>query len=95
MKQAFPRVHRTSNQRDSIISNTKQRKFKRPLLKEIALTKLARCFPAVPSTVTSFDYVHLDKLLEYALTEVTHRFCGKRRALSNFLKAISFYYLNR
>ena len=51
-------------------------------------------FPCCP-LYGYFLRLHLDKLLEYALTEVTHRFCGKRRALSNFLKAISFYYLNR
>ena len=60
VKQAFPRVHRTANQRDSIISNTKQRKFKRPLHKEIASTKMTRCFPAFLSTITSMDYISIN-----------------------------------
>ena len=86
--QAFPRVHRSSNQRDSIISNTKQGKFKRQLHKEKCLNKNGKMFPCC-LVYYYFHGLQLDKLSEYALTEVKHRFSGKRRALSNSLKAIS------
>ena len=87
---AFPRVHRTSNKRDSIISNTKQRKFKKTIAQGNCRNKNGKMFPYCP-VYCYFLGLHLDKLSEYAQTEVKHRFSGKRGALSNSLKAIDFY----
>ena len=88
-RQPFPRVPLKFNECDSVISNTKQGNFKRPLHKEICLNISAKKFPYVP-LYYYIHGVHLDKPSEgYALTEAKHRFSGKRRALSNPLKGIS------
>ena len=72
-----------------IISNTKQRKFK-TIAQGNCHNKNGKMFPCCP-VYYYFHGLQLDKLSEYALTEVKHRFSGKRRVLSTSLQAISFY----
>ena len=87
--QAFPRVHRTSNQRDSLTSNTKQGNFKRPLPQGNCLNKNGKMFPCCP-VCYYIHTVHLDKLSQYALTEVKHRFSNSfSKTRSNSLKPVS------
>lgn len=75
----------TSNQCDSVISNTKQENHKRPLLKEMISAKNGKTFSTIMSTIMSLEYILINWRI--ALSEVKHPLLGKRQALSNSLNA--------
>ena len=64
------------------------KKVQKTIAQGNCLNKNDTMFPFCP-VYYYFHGLHLDKLSEYALTEVKHRFSRKRWALSNSLKAIS------